>query len=708
MAKSQAVSDDELKSIVRAELANCDGLSGSQLANDRAENLDYYFGRPFGNELEGRSQVVSPDVRDAVEWTMPTLMRIFTSGENVVEFQPEEEKDVEASKQATEYANFVWNRDNPGWKNFYTWFKDGLLSKNGVIKIYWNKTEQTKRERYSGLDDATFAQVVNQPDVTVSEHTETDVGGVKYHDLVLTKKMQVGRVCIDTIPPEEFLISQDARCSEEARLEGHKRLRTLSDLIEDGYDKDKVNDLVSDESASTDAESLARDSVQESSAGNGNSSSINKAMRQVWVYECYIKVDVDGDGIAEMRQVTVAGPGYEILRNEAWDAPKPFVSISPIILPHRFVGMALADITKIWQLLRSTVLRQYLDNLYLSNNQREEVDEKRIVDVDEVMSHKPGQKIRTKNGNGPAIIPIVVPQIGAQALEGLNYLDQLKENATAISSRTQGLGADKLHDTAAGEQILMTAAMGRIELIARSYAEGVKEAFRLIHKLVCMYQDQPRTVRLTGKEFVPIDPSSWNADMDMTVSVGLGTGDQSQQQQAAMLIGAAQEKLIQAGMVKPEHLLNTMEMLVNATGQKGVDRFASLPDPNAPPQPDPEMAKVQAKAQADQASAQMDAQLKSAQMQQDMQMQSAKMQQDAQQAQIDAQIQAQRLQQEGELKKYQIDSELELKRQQLQAELMLKREQMAAEIELKRELGKMQAANDSADIGNVAVGGDPG
>ncbi len=716
MAKRTPLGDDELSSIVKSEIANSDGLAGSELANQRTDNLERFFAMPYGTEQEGRSSVISPDVRDAIGWVMPTLVRIFTSGEKVCEFEPEEEGDIEAAKQATEYVNFIWNRDNPGFMNFYTWFFDGLLSKEGTLKIYWNKTEKTKRERYSGLDDATFAKVVNQEGVTVSEHTEYEQEVIlpdlrpnappqrqmaTYHDLVITKTQEVGRVCIDPVPPEEYLISRDARTAAEARLEGHKRRRTLSDLIEEGYPADKVNDLVSDETASTDEQETVRDEGSAQDVSLGLQTPLNPAMREVWVYECYIKVDVDGDGIAEMRKVTAAGPGYTILDNVAWDAPKPFVSLTPLPLPHRKVGLALADITKIWQLLRTTILRQYLDNLYLSNNQREEVVASQIIDPTEALSHKPGQKVRVKAIG--SIAPILVPQIGAAALEGLNYLDQLKENATGVSARTQGLGSNKLHDTARGEQMLMTAAMGKIELIARVYAEtGVKDAFRLIHKLVCMYQDQPRTVRLTGKPFVQIDPTHWNPDMDMSVSVGLGTGDPERQLFAATTIAQAQSAAAQAGVlqVTADNAMATAELIVNATGQKGVERFFTRPDPNAPPKPNPEMAKVQAQAEADKAKAGMDAQIKGQQLQTDAAMQ-------AQSQQTEAALAEQKMAREFELKQYQIEQEMALKREQLQAELMLKREQMTAELAMKERLG-IHSTNVSAATSDVQPGGEPG
>lgn len=615
----------EISAIVKAEIQNCDANDSATLVKERIENLDYYFGRPFGNEVDGRSSVVSTDVRDTIEWIMPLLMRIFTAGEDTVEFEPEEQNDIAVAKQATEYVNYIWNRDNDGFKNFYSWFKDALISKNGTVKIWWDDKPKTKRERYSGLDDTTFAELVNDENVEVSEHTERKerITGqvadpqtgqlidqsqdIAVHDVVLTRKMPGGRVCVEPMPPEEFLISKNARSIKDARLTAHRKLWTVSDLIEEGYDRKKIESLGGDEAAlDTGSEGTTRNTVESDQVGS--SSSLNEAMKQIWVTECYVKIDVDGDGIAEMRKVTVAGTGFEVLSNEAWDAPRPFANLTPIIMPHRYSGQALADIIKDIQLIKSTILRQYLDNLYLQNNQREQVIERNIIDPNEVLSSQPGAKIRVKD---QAIFPIVVPPVGQFAIEGLNYIDQIRENRTGVSARTQGLGTDPLHDTASGERIMMSAALNKIELVARVFAEtGVKDAFRIILKLICMYQDKARVVRLTNN-WVPIDPSGWNADMDMKVSVGMGTGDRDQQLQHAMVIAGLQEKAFQIGMVTPQNFMATAEMVINAIGQKGAERFFTLPQPQAPgmEKPDPEMIKVQGMLQLEQAKLQGQQQL---------------------------------------------------------------------------------------------------
>lgn len=726
-ARRKPMDENTVKSIIAAELSNCGSTSSSELSNERATNLDYYFARPFGNEVEGHSTVVSTDVRDTIEWIIPILVRIFTAGEKIVQFEPQGQEDEEAAEQATDYADYIWNRDNPGFLNLYSWIKDGLLEKNGTVKIWWDATPITKRENYSGLDDQAFAQLVNDPDVEVSEHTETKTAipatdpatgmpkgeMVTLHDVVLTRTLSAGKVCIEAMPPEEFLVSRNARAIDTARLVAHKKRVTLSSLIEEGFDKSLVMGLSGDDdNGDTNAEALARNTVETNSIGSNADDASDESMREVWRTECYIKMDYDGDGIAEMRKVTVAGNGNTILSNEAWDTPRPFADWTPIILPHRRNGLAFADLIRDLQLIRSTILRQYLNNLYLRNNQREEVVASNIVEPSEVLSSKPGMKIRVKAAG--SINPIIVPDVGAAALQGMEYTDRIMEKRTGVSERTQGLGEDALHDTLGGERMLMTAAMGKIELVARVFAEtGFKNAFRLIHKLNCVYQQKQRVIRLRN-DWVPMDPSQWNSDMDMTVSVGMGTGDKEIQLRHAMLLAQIQEKaaMLQPGSVSPDNFMETAEIIVNSMGMKGVERFFTKVDPNQPKPPSPEMMKVQAQAEADKTKAQIDAQSQAAQMQMDGQMKSAQMQQDGQmksaQMMQEGQIKQMQMQSEIELRARIADAELALKERQLAAELNLKERQMAAELELKRQDMKYRAEQQSSDIGNVELGGAAG
>ncbi len=602
MPKPRKMDETELKGLIDAEIRDATGFTGTDLSQQRSENIDYYLGKPLGNEQEGRSSVVSSDVQDTVEWILPQLIRIFTSGDETVAFTPSGPEDIEVAEQATEYVNHIWNSDNEGFLNYYTWFKDALITKNGTVKIWWEEKDEWQRERYEGLTDAQFTELVSPDDVEIVEHTEQalvepgEFGPLELvmHDVVIKKKAFSGRVKVMPVPPEEFLIERTARDIPNARFVGHRRRRTISSLLEDGFDPKIVNRLPASDSTGfyDNEEEISRDTVEDESERENTN---NPAMREVWVTECYIRVDMDGDGIAEMRQVTAAGPGSDILSNEPWEGPTPFASVTPIVMPHRFYGLAIADLIKDLQRIKTAILRQYLDNLYLQNNQKEEVVEDNIVDPGEVLSSVPGQKIRVKEAG--SIRPIPVPDVGSPALQGLEYVDKLRENRTGVSERTQGLSSDTLHDTYGGQRMLMSAAQSRVELIARIFAEtGVKDAFKQILYWVTARQQQERVIRLRN-EWVNMDPRTWSNEMDMQVSVGLGTGDKEQQLMMATRLAELQERAAQVGMVRPEHLYNTAEIIVNAMGFKDVDRFFAGPNEmqqaqQEPPQ-DPRILEIQ-------------------------------------------------------------------------------------------------------------------
>ena len=614
MARMQ---EDELKAIVAAEIKQAVGVEDTELSQDRVDGWDAYLKKPYGNEIEGRSRVVSSDVQDTVEWIMPSLMRIFTAGESAVEFSPSGPEDEESAKQATDYCNYVWDKDNPGFLNFHTWFKEALIAKMGTVKIYWEQRETWKRERYDGLDEGSYALVVASPDAEIVEETVNEGPEGPTHDVVLRMKKNSGKICVDPVPGDEVLFSRDAKDVQNCRFFAHKTKKTISDLIEQYPDKRSlIEGLSSDSPDGRTDESLSRATVNEDDTA-GLTAAINKAMREVWVTEAYIRVDYDGDGVAEMRQVTVVGNGNEILDNEEWEGPRPFACVCPILMPHRLVGLSIPDLIKDIQLIKTAILRQFLDALYIANNPRYEVDINRVEDMNDVLTSKMGGLIR-KNGAEPVMLPVMTTPVADQALLGLNYVDQLRENRTGVSPRTQGLGADTLHDTKGGQDLLFDAAKMRVELIARIFAEtGVKDAFKLILWNANKYQDKARTVRLRN-QWVQMDPREWSDEYDMSANVGLGHNDNQKQQMAMSMIAAAQEKIVmlqggaQGPVVTLDNIHNAALKLVEATGQKAPELYFSDPKTTQapPPKPDPEMMKLQAEMQMKQQEAQMDAQLK--------------------------------------------------------------------------------------------------
>lgn len=658
--------EDELKAIVAAEIADAVAFAGGRLAEERRRALDYYLGEPFGNEQEGRSQVVSTDVADTVEWILPSLLRIFTAGEEVVRFEPTGPEDEEVARQATEYVNWIFQRDNPGFLIFYTLFKDALLQKCGIAKLWWDEGETAERETYLGKTFEELQLLLSDPDVEPIEHSAYEdtvvVAGADglptetvamLHDVTVKRRRRRGRVRIEPVPPEEFLISRRARSLDDAAFVAHRVRRTVSELVAAGHDRALVERLSGADEPDLTLEAQSRRRLEEE-AGPGSAAEIDRSRRELWVTECYITADWDGDGIAERRKVTVAGDGHEILENEPFDGV-PFVAVTPILMPHCFYGLSIADLVMDLQLIKSTVLRQILDNLYLSNNGRHVVSDQ--VNLDDMMTSRPGGIVRLKSGATPGqghVMPLETPLVAAAAFPVLEYLDGVREGRTGVTRYTQGLDADTLNKTATGISQIMAAAQARIELIARVFAEtGVTDLFRKILRLVGRHQHGPRIIRLRN-QWVPMDPRSWNSEMDVSVSVGLGTGNRDQmlghlnailgiQAQAIQQQGGVDGPLVTLGNV-----YNTLAKIVENAGLKPADAFFTRPDerPAPPPLPQPAMPDLPLLALQ-------------------------------QQAKVDAARLA--------LASRKAEAEMALDRAKLEAEMALKRDELAAQLALERE-----------------------
>ena len=586
------MTDEELRSLLDDEIRGAIGYDSSELSNQRKTALEYYYGEPFGNEVEGRSSYVSRDVADTIEWIMPSLMRIFTGGDTIVRFEPQGPEDEKKAGQATDYINYIFQRQNDGFLTLYTWFKDALLSKNGFVKVYWEKYTEQKTENYEGLSDDEFAFLLNQEDVEPLEHTE-DVSvdpmtgvATKVHSVKLRKKTEVGKCCVMPIPPEEVLVNKNPTAPfAKNRFRCHRRRVSIGELKEMGF-KD-VDDISSDEGDFND-ERTARFSNDQTDTVTEEK---DRLSREVWLSECYRKIDFDGDGIAEERTVIMAG--NKILDNvEGYSSS--LISITPIILPHKLFGMSIADLVMDLQLLKSTIFRQILDNMYLANNGRYMALDG-MVNIDDLLTSRPGGIIRVKTFD--AVKPLQPPLLGAPAFNLLEYIDVVKENRTGVTRYNQGIDADSLNKTATGINQIMSAAQARVELIARVFAEtGVKDLFYSILEAVQKHQDKAKVIRLRN-EWVEMDPREWDNKFDLSVMVGLGTGSKDMQIAALMETLKLQFTALQGGLpiVTPTNIYNTANKLLEAQNIKGGDLFFTHPEqmPPAPPQQDPALLKAQ-------------------------------------------------------------------------------------------------------------------
>lgn len=610
----------DLQAILDNEIDNAIGYINTETVEERRNALMAYNREPYGNEVEGRSTIVTGEVAEAVDGALPQLIRVFTQSDDVVRFEPKAPGDEEAAKQATEYCNWVLMNDNPGFEVFQTWFKDALLQKNGIVKVWWNDETSVDKESYKDLTEEELALLLADGQMEIVSQEQNQVGEVPTmvpdatgapvqtiqpifsYNVKVKKVNKKGSVKVENVPPEEFLISKKARRIDDAPFVAHRRLTTRSELIAMGFKAKDVDTLPMFDDLTFTPERVARFPNGE----QPDDPSLDTSMDEIETFECYIRTDYDGDGIAELRRVFYAGG--TILENEEADFI-PFCSVCPIPMPHKFFGHSLADRVVDIQKIKTTVTRQMLDNLYLSNNARMAVVDGQ-VNLDDMLTVTPGGIVRVKNP--AAITPLAVPLVANQAFPMLGYMDQVQQKRTGVTETSQGLDPNILQNTTATAiAMVQNAGAAKVELIARIFAEtGVKDLFRRILHLVCKYQDKQRIVRMRGK-FVAVDPREWNNEYDMTVNVGLGTGNREQQMAMTAAVLQKQEQILGTmGManpfVSPAQYRNTLGRFIESAGFKDTNEFFREITPEieqqilAPqqPQPDPATAALMQSAQA--------------------------------------------------------------------------------------------------------------
>ena len=614
------VTELELKNIIGQEINNSMGYMGGNLSSQRKKSLEYYMGEPLGTEIDGRSQVVSTDVADTIETILPNLLKIFTASDQTVKCEPVKAEDVPLAEQATNYINYIFNKDNDGFSILYTWFKDALIEKNGIVKVYWDESEKVEQETYENLNDEEYKILIDSDDVEVVEEESfvdekakaefeeikiiaadqgQDLGKLptpKLHNCIIKRTSSSGKVKIENIPPEEFLIQKSAKTIEDATFVAHRVLKTRSDLIQMGFDRDIVDDLPTQNTVLLNDERLTRYADIEENPLN---EAPDESTQDIEIYECYVKCDVDGDGIAELRKVIVAGNNANtILENMPCDFI-PFCSLTPVPMPHRFYGRSVSELVEDVQLVKSTVMRQLLDNMYLTNNNRVAIMDG-MVNLDDLLTSRPGGVVRTKQPPQQVMMPMQNQTISQQAFPLLEYLDTVRETRTGVTRYSQGLDADALNKTATGVNTLMSQSQMRMELIARVFAEtGIKDLFKRIFELTVKYQNKERIVELNNK-FVPVSPTEWKNRYNISITVGLGAG--SKDQQIAMLNNILQKQLqafqLQGNkeypMVTLKNIYNSLSKIIEEAGLKNVENYFVNPDegrdlvqPSPPPPPTP-------------------------------------------------------------------------------------------------------------------------
>lgn len=719
------MADSEIDQILQRHIQNSTNWMGSQISTAQAKAMQYYLGLPEGDlaapSIQGRSQIVDTTVSDQIEWLMPQLMEIFFASGNIVRFLPRKQGDEDGAKQMTALVNYIINDQNDGFQFFMDWFKNSLLNKVGVAKVWWEQYDETVREESAGLTDVQLEILSNDPQVEVTKITSyidpvaenmaiqqhqqavqqyhqamqqyLASGGMappnqppapgqlppppaahpnaaaaqaqaampqagqpqlapppqppkqldltelpQLHNVVMLRSRKDGRTALCAMNPEDFIIDERSRKIDDGFC-AHRLVKTISEIratyrVADDWNPDQLSSDPQAETIQNSEVMYARESLQTVYKPQEVDDYGDESQRKVFLYECYLPIDCDGDGFAEWRKITRAGNA--LIENVVCEGP-PFAALCPVPIPGLFFGRSLAELGMPMQLAKTGVLRAMVDNMNVQVNGRTWAIENQ-VNIDDLLTNRPGGVVRVKSAQSVGMLQQgMADSQGAYQL--LEYLDAASQERSGITKYSQGTDADFLNPTATAYKGVTQRADLRTKLIARIFAEtGVKQLVKLIQKTLTKHQDQRMTFQLEGK-WVDVDPRAWNTQYNMKVRVGLGTGEMGDKVMMIQQFMQVMQLLMQAGLgiVTPQNIYNAAKELCDAMQIGSTDQFLTAPPPPGPPQPPPvppEVQLAQAQIQLENQKFQHKQQLDALQFQAEQQQAQAKAQQQAEQAML--------------------------------------------------------------------------
>ena len=640
-----------------------------QVGEQRLASMREYYREPYPGdaELDGWSQIVTSEVQDTVEWILPELLDVFTSSDQAVSFEPVTQEDVKGAAQATDACNYVFYKQNNGFLTLYTAFKDALISQN--CAVMWRTVSETVRDvqEVQGAPAEVLAMLEEQG-YEIEAASPVMGAVVPLFNAKVAKNVEKKKVNVEAFPPEQLIIKRGWTspllhdCPYVARV----MPVTLSELKQMGFKVD-----ASDLRASQDVFSESNTEEYRLTRTDGsytheddNVDSEDDSLATGYLRIEYVLVDYDGDGIAERRLIhRLEG---RILSNEETDHVQ-IATTSPVLNPHRWDGMSIAEAVADIQRLKTDLTRSLVNAANLAVNPRKTVltdtNGNPLVNVDDLLDFRIGGIVRQSRADALGMEP--TPFNGQAMLPVLSYVDEMAEKRTGVSKQQQGLDSNALRTDRTAAEVMMTAnaAKQRVKLIARIFAETlVKPVFQGVLKLLTAGEMEPLAFRLRG-EFVRYDPNEWRDQYDMTTNVGLGTGDKQQQiaffqNLMQMQMGLAQSPFGQL-LIDPQKIYNTVAKMVELGGQKNVGDFIGDPQgrPLQPPGPPPQLAIEQAKMQQTGQIKQMELQYKAQaddlqrrqQAELELIRQQAQQQTDANRQAMEAQMHRMKLEQEAQL-----------------------------------------------------------
>lgn len=691
-----ALSETQLQAIIanQIELAKSHDKATRQTPREKA--LDYFLGNmdKYVPPEANRSKVVSRDVADTISRMLPGIMRVFTASDRMALAEPTDDEDIEFARQATDGLNYVFWKDNDGYQVVYDATWDALLNGNGIVKTYYDDTPVYSTSFHSGLTEDQVALLVQDEGTEVLAQTareemveDPETGEpvpVQLFDLKIKRKKFDGSFVIDTIPGEDFLIHGDATDTEESPFNDHWQRKTRSDLVAMGYDKDEVAAIPSAAKNDT-AEAIARLNTSD------DTDATDSSMELVDYHECFVRIDVDGDGEAELIRACYAGStNGKLLDWEVWEDEGPFDDIKCEPIPHRWVARSVADETIDIQDVKTVLSRSLLNGTYWSTNPQRFATGK-IRNPDQLDNPTFGGTVFGDPNS--TVVNLEIPFKGDIALQGIAYMDEVAQRRTGISRQTMALDPDALqNETAESVRDRKDISYGQTEILARNMASGWSKVFRKLMRLMIKHQDYARKVMFNGKQVV-IDPRYWNADMNVTINVGLGTG--SRDRDLAMLGQVLQSQLMLADRFMAagatEDAIDMLPKVIQTMTKMAESAGIRNPEDFYPEYTQEKVAKLKAMAAE-----------KAKQPPPEVQLEQMKQQAAAQQAQVDAQltlqVEAGKLQAGAEAERMKAEGNAVKEQAQMEADLQVKDAELRNQITIEQMKIEAQLAMKQMDI----------
>ena len=578
-----ALSEDELLSLVRDEIKGSIGYSDGDLSHERQQMLRYYHAELPERQSNGNSSYVSQDVYDGVEGLKALLLETFSAGTDVVQFSAQGPEDVEMARVCTTYTNYIIHRQNDGFSIYRDIIHDGLMARNGIAKVYWDNNIELVEEEFEDLTSDELDGLMADPNVDGLQSLNDEDGLLSG---VIRKSTNKSKVCIEIVPPEEFIINPMSKSVTDGFV-AHRRTMRKADLIAMGFDPDIIETIASDEDPL--GENYSERYYRHEQVGpqklSPDEHNRQEQMKQVVVYESYVEADMEGDGEARLYKVVSAGT--TLLDLEEVDR-RPFIVFTPIPVPHSFHGENFAYKLMPTQNARTALMRSILDHASVTTNPRYLVQKGALSNPRELLDNRLGGIVNVTRPDG--VQPLLQNQLNPFIFQTILQLEEDSENTSGISKLSQGLNKDAVskQNSAAMVENLVSLSQQRSKIIARNFANGfLKPLFLEVYRLAIENESYQKVVDVAGN-YVQIDPKDWAERKDVEVSFKLGYGETEREAQKFQQLHAmlSQDPGIQPFYTAQNKYAMVRQAMLNA-GIKDVDTYLTSPDKVEPPQPDP-------------------------------------------------------------------------------------------------------------------------